>query len=259
MSHSQENLMRTHPMRPILTLKPWPACSAGFERDIASVAAPFAMQESRPEARVTRAICFFDGENLRLSAREAFGQDEDVDPVALAEAVCSVQGWRVDGVRFYAGSPDPNRQPEESRSWTVRRSQLQSAGVTVFARRLQYTQKQQQMPDGTSVTVPRVKQKGVDIRMGLDVFEMALEDQFDVAVLFCRDQDLRELVPTIRRLAERSGRAIQLVSAFPTSQSRWLRGINGMQWLWIDQATYEACLDRRDRSSPGLGIPAICT
>jgi uncharacterized LabA/DUF88 family protein len=201
---------------------------------------------------VTRAVCFFDGENLRRSAREAFGQDQHVDPIALAEAVCAQQGWRCDGVRFYAGTPDPNHQPDESRSWAARCSQLQSDGVVVFARRLQYIDRPRQLPDGSTVIVPRVRQKGVDLRTGLDVFEMALDDQFDVAVLFCRDQDLSELLPTISRLAERSRRTIRLASAYPTGQLRWLKGIDGMQWLPIDQAMYEACLDPRGVGSPAL-------
>ncbi len=88
------------------------------------------------------------------------------------------------------------------------------------------------------------------MRLGLDVVELALRDEFDVAVLFCRDQDLTELLPTIRWLAGREYRTIRLASAFPWSDSGSLRGIDGMESLPIDKGTYEACLDQHDSDSP---------
>jgi uncharacterized LabA/DUF88 family protein len=88
----------------------------------------------------------------------------------------------------------------------------------------------------------KIKEKGIDLRMGLDILELAQDGAFDVAVLFCRDQDLRELIPSIRRVARTQNRQISLASAFPKSDARSLRGIDGMRWLPIDQRTYEAHL-----------------
>jgi hypothetical protein len=78
--------------------------------------------------------------------------------------------------------------------------------------------------------------------MALDVIELALDGTFDVAVLFCRDQDLSEVVPSLDRLSKRQHRPIRVASAFPEHQSGNFRGIYGTQWLHIDKAIYEACL-----------------
>lgn len=233
--------------RPILTLKPKPPAvpeaavlDLSEDRMAVNVVPPNA--PPAPEPRVIRAMCFFDGQNLHRSAREAFGCGQHVDPVALAEAICTEQGWRCDGIRFYQGAPDPYRQPEESRLWKERSARLRSNGVRVFERPLQYIERQSQLPDGSYRTTLRAKEKGIDLRLGLDVFEMALDDEFDLAVLFCRDQDLSELVPSIRRLAKRQSRPMKLVSAYPTSFSHGYRGIDGTHWLPISKSVYETCL-----------------
>jgi hypothetical protein len=51
----------------------------------------------------------------------------------------------------------------------------------------------------------------------------------------------------IRSLAHEQNRWIKIVSAFPYSPtSRNRRGINKTDWIKIDRATYDSCLDRRD-------------
>jgi uncharacterized LabA/DUF88 family protein len=195
-----------------------------------------------PQGNLIRAMCFFDGRNLLGSAKIAFGCDQDADPGKLANAICEKQGWRCAGVNYYQGSPDPVRQPVLSSHWGRRRSQLKGSGVSVFDRRVRYLDQEQVLPDGTSQTITTVKEKGVDVRMALDVFELALDNSFDIAVLFCRDQDLSELASSIRRLSLWQDRPIRLASAFPTSEANRLNGIYGTQWLEIDQAMYESCL-----------------
>ena len=54
-----------------------------------------------------RAIAFVDGQNLFYSARSAFGYSfPNYDPLALARAICVLQGWNLQQVRFYTGIPD---------------------------------------------------------------------------------------------------------------------------------------------------------
>ena len=51
----------------------------------------------------------------------------------------------------------------------------------------------------------------------------------------------------IRVIAQEQERWIKIASAFPLSPtSRNRRGINRTDWIPIDRATYEACLDPRD-------------
>lgn len=99
------------------------------------------------------------------------------------------------------------------------------------------------------------EEKGIDVRIALDVIRLARLRQYDVALIFSQDQDLSEVAEEIRVLAREQDRWIKIVSAFPSSPtSRNRRGINKTDWIKIDRTTYEACLDRRDyRQKPAGG------
>ena len=73
------------------------------------------------------------------------------------------------------------------------------------------------LPDGTVWSALVAQEKGIDIRIALDVIRMARQDEFDVAVVFSQDQDFSELSDEIRSLSKEQGRWIKIVSAFPTS------------------------------------------
>lgn len=85
---------------------------------------------------------------------------------------------------------------------------------------------------------------------------MAMRDEYDVAVIFSQDQDLSEVAAEIRAIARDHGRWIKVACAFPVSpKTRNRRGIDKADWIRIDQATYNACLDHR-RYRPGTPPPA---
>ena len=70
---------------------------------------------------------------------------------------------------------------------------------------------------------------------------------YDVALVFSQDQDLSEVADEIRQVARQQPRWIKVASAFPFSPaSPNRRGVNGTDWVKIDRATYDACLDSRD-------------
>ena len=67
-----------------------------------------------------------------------------------------------------------------------------------------------------------------------------------MAVIFSQDQDLSEAADEVRLIAREQGRWIKLASAFPFSPTtRNTRGINKTDWLRIDRATYDQCLEPR--------------
>ena len=76
---------------------------------------------------------------------------------------------------------------------------------------------------------------------------MAHRRELDVALLFSQDQDLSEVASEIRSIAREQDRWIKIACAFPFSPTtRNRRGIEKTDWIRIDRATYDACLDRRD-------------
>ena len=197
---------------------------------------------------IIRAVSFFDGQNLYHSAKAAFGYPfPNYDPVALTTAICAAQGWHSQGVRFFTGVPDAADNPFWNHFWTAKGAQMGREGAYVCTRSLRYRNKQVRLPDGSIHTFLDGDEKGIDVRIALDIIQLAHKNEFDVALVFCRDQDLAEVATEIRLIAADKGRWIKMASAFPHSPAvkHW-RGIDKTDWIKIDRATYDACIDKRD-------------
>jgi len=195
-----------------------------------------------------RAIAFVDGQNLYFAAREAFGYTHpNYDVLALAKAVCQTRAWQLLQARFYTGVPDASDDPFWNHFWVNKLRTMSWQRVHVFSRRLRYRNRVIRLPDGTEHTFTVGEEKGIDVRLAIDVIRMAHRREFDVALIFSQDQDLSEVADEVRAMPREQGRWIKVASAFlvsPTTHSR--RGIERTDWIPIDRAMYEACLDRRD-------------
>jgi hypothetical protein len=124
-------------------------------------------------------------------------------------------------------------------------------GVHVYSRPLRYRNKVVRLPGGHAHTILVGEEKGIDVRIAIDVIRLAARNQYDVGVIFSQDQDLSEAADEVRLIAREQGRWIKLASAFPFSPTtRNTRGINKTDWLRIDRATYDRCLDPRDYRPP---------
>lgn len=200
------------------------------------------------EAPAPRAIAFFDGQNLYHAARAAFGYTHpNYDPCALARAVCVRNGWALKAVRFYTGVPERADNPFWHDYWISRIAAMGRQGIVVYSRRLRYRSRTSRLPDGREQVFLEGEEKGVDIRIALDVIRLAHARIFDVAILFSQDQDLTEVADEIRTIAAEQGRWIKLACAYPLSPtSRNRRGIDRTDWVPIDRDLYERCLDARD-------------
>jgi uncharacterized LabA/DUF88 family protein len=198
--------------------------------------------------RVIRAVTFFDGQNLFHSVKAAFGyRFPNYDPVALSKAVCAAKGWSCKGVRFYTGVPDPIDNSFWNHFWVAKGAQMGREGVHVFTRPLRYRNKEIRLPDGTIHTFLDGDEKGIDLRLALDVIKLAHQRTLDVAVLFCRDQDLTELADEVRTISREQNRWIKVASAYPYSPAvKHYRGIDKTEWIQITRAMYDACVDKRD-------------
>lgn len=203
-----------------------------------------------------RAVIFIDGQNLFHAAREAFGHTyPNYDMMALAARVCQAQGWTLNQARFYTGVPDASDDEFWAGFWARKLLFMSRQGVHVFSRPLRYRNKVIRLPDGTEQTYLSGEEKGIDVRLALDVIRMAHRREYDVALIFSQDQDLAEVAAEIRAIAAEQQRWIKIACAFPRSPtSRNRRGIDKADWIPIDRATYDACLDRRDyRPKTGRG------
>lgn len=186
------------------------------------------------EPELKRVIAFFDGQNLFNAVKEAFGyRFPNFDPQELAATLCRQKGWQLRQTRFYTGVPDPRDGDPREGFWERKLAQMGRQGVWTFSR-----------------PVRNGREKGVDVRIALDIVGCALDRECDVVLLFSQDQDLAEVGVELRKIARQSGRWIKIASAFPVSDaSRNRRGINGTDWIVIDRLTYDGCIDPRDYRS----------
>lgn len=182
-----------------------------------------------------RTIAFIDGQNLFYAVKKAFGYTyPNYDPKVLAERIAVPRGWSLTQTFFYTGIPDPGDDPFWNHFWTAKLAVMGTRGVETFSRTLRYRNQTVQLPDGSTSTVLVGQEKGIDVRIALDVVRLARENRYDVALIFSQDQDLSEVADEVRAISIQQARWIKVACAFPvspTSENR--RGINGTEWIRI--------------------------
>ncbi len=200
------------------------------------------------EPAIKRALVFVDGQNLFHAASEAFGYSyPNYEVRRLAETLCQQQRWSLAGIRFYTGVPDANDNAFWHHFWEAKLLCMTRQGVQVFSRPLRYRHQTFTLPDGRAQTVLVGREKGIDVRITLDVVHFVRTNACDVALLLSQDQDLSEVADEVRAIARDQGRWFKMVSAFPFSPTTTnRRGINKTDWIHIERATYDACMDPRD-------------
>lgn len=200
------------------------------------------------ELAIKRAISFVDGQNLFYHAKDSFGyQFPNYDILKLSERVCGLRSWNLAQARFYTGVPDVTDNPFWNHFWTGKLASMGRQGIYVFSRRLRYRNKTVELPGLGKHTFLTGEEKGVDVRIALDVIGLANRNEYDAAIIFSQDQDLSEVADEVRLISRQQNRWIKVACAYPlspTTQNR--RGINGTDWVHIDRAMYDGCRDGRD-------------
>ena len=116
--------------------------------------------------------------------------------------------------------------------------------MRVFSRPLRYRNQTVRLPGGGTHTFLVGQEKGLDIRIALDVVRCVRQNLCDVALVFSQDEDLSEVADEVRAIVREQGRWVKMASAFHDCPTRrYRRGINMTDWIPIDRATYDACLD----------------
>lgn len=200
------------------------------------------------EPLVKRAIAFFDGQNLFYAAKKAFGYMwPNYDPRLLAETVCRDQGWHLQETRFYTGFPSKLDDAFWNHFWTAKLAQMGREGIRTFSRHLKYRNQTVAIPGGGTTTVLVGSEKGIDVRLALDIVAAARDNICDVALIFSQDQDLSEVADEVRAISVQQSRWIKLACAFPMSPTYSnTRGINKTDWVRLERVVYDSCLDTRD-------------
>lgn len=195
-----------------------------------------------------RCNIYVDGQNLFHHAKSAFGHSyPNYDIKLLAEHCCVQQTWQLNSIVFYTGIPDPLENLRWYRFWVAKQRQMGRQGIQCVTRTLRYIDEIVTLEDGTHYSVRVPREKGIDVRIAVDIIRGALRRDYDVALVFSQDQDLAEVAREIREIAREQGRWIKIASAYPYEAGKGTRkGINHTDWIPIKQADYDACLDTYD-------------
>ena len=194
-----------------------------------------------------RVVAFFDSQNLFKSVKKLWGYSHpNFNPIELSKLLVAKyahQGWVLVGIRVYTGIHSPKISPAWHNFW-VRKLAVhsnQDSRVRTFTRLLQYS-------DG----IPR--EKGIDVRIALDLVRMARLNEYDVALLFSQDNDFAEVADEIRDIAREKRQWLKIVTAFPCdSASKMSGGIRKTDWIRIQKPEYDACIDTSDYRSDFAG------
>lgn len=195
-----------------------------------------------------RAMIWVDGQNLFHGVKKLFDRREpDYDIVALSKALCESKGWELGKLFFYTGMPTHEEQPHWAGYWERKldRMREQGAPVEIYAPPLRYHTDWVRQPNGYMQAYRRPVEKGVDVRLALDMVAAVYERSCDVMAVFSQDNDLSEAVDRCRQIAASQERKILIVSVFPDGGPRHgpARGIRNTEWICFDRRMYESCLD----------------
>jgi len=197
---------------------------------------------------VPKVIAFFDGQNLYRSVKELFNYIyPNYDPPKLAQHICNEKGWQLVNTRFYTGVPIQTVDPFWHNFWTAKFTNMGRQKVHLFRRELRYNREDLvAFATGQTQDIPKGREKGIDVRIALDVLRLVHQRACDVALIFSQDQDFSEVADEIRIIAKEQDRWIKIASAFPWIPHLNIRGINNTEWIKIDKATYDQCIDPQD-------------
>jgi uncharacterized LabA/DUF88 family protein len=187
-------------------------------------------------------ILFFDGQHLFRSAKDAWQPHPSIgstnytypsyDVIKLSNTLVSKDPQRIiKQIRFYTGVPESNINAHWHRFWSNKLRYLKSQGVETFKGRINSAQ----------------QEKGVDVRIAIDLIRLTYECKYDVAMIVSQDADFGPAVQLAKEIARDQGRYLTFESCYPTPTGTTnTRGIPGTIWIEIDRATYDSCFDPID-------------
>ncbi len=190
---------------------------------------------------------FFDCQNLFKSAKKLWGYSyPNFNPIELAKLVISKhknEGWTLVSINIYTGLPALHIDPRWHHFWSHKLAahKQDDTRVNTCTRPLRYSENSDPQT-GNKIG----REKGIDVRISLDMVRMARLEQYDVAVLFSQDNDFTEVAEEIRNIAKEKNRWIKIASAYPDELNKKLRGVAKTDWLPICKNEYDSCIDPGD-------------
>lgn len=195
---------------------------------------------------------FIDGQNFFLSTKTLFGyQHPNFDIIALCRGLAALKGLALGHIHFYTGMPGQQENPCWHDYWSRRLEDWYQSGVHIFNPPMRYHTKHEFAPNGEMNTWSQPVEKGVDVRIALDMVKYAHAGAQNI-ILLSRDNDLGVAAAEVRSIARDYGRRISVASAYPATHQNTTRGVDGTTWIPISKSFYDKHLDPRDFRSAGM-------
>jgi len=192
---------------------------------------------------------FIDGQNFYLSARSAFGlRFPNFDTRKVGDLISrKAVGEDAGQISFYTGMPVQKFSPMWSQFWTNKIAAMEEEGIRTFTRPLRYTT-ETDPSEKTGYKILSTREKGIDLRIALDVMEAARRHDCTDIIIVSRDQDFREVVEKIEVMNAFERRDIKIWSAYPDGGNgpSHLRGIDGTEEIVVSREDYAGCIDHTD-------------
>ena len=192
-----------------------------------------------------RVVVFVDYQNAYRSARDAFHDHlfdphwlGQIPPTAFGLLLIALSGdpeRTLTQVRIYRGLPSNQRDPK---GYAAARRQIAAweamPTTHVTTRSLRYPR-----------NYPREKpeEKGIDVKIALDFYAMAVRNQYDIGILMSGDTDLLPALEEVDRID--GGPSAEVAAWAPLQRRLRVKGAR-IPCAWIDEKHYGTIQDNRD-------------
>ncbi len=197
-----------------------------------------------------RVKIFVDGQNVYNCARAAFFPhrrdrhftDGQFDPMVLGRLLASrdSRGFarEVNEVRVYTGRPDSAKDPRSYAAHMKQCARWTADGCTVIHRPLRYPFDYPRAP---------AQEKGIDVQLSIDVVAGAIDRDYDIAVVFSTDTDLRPAIEFVANRFTGLPRIELAAWSSPTSARRIPVAASRTVWChFLDQFDFQEVADSTD-------------
>src|SRR4029079_10967459 len=113
---------------------------------------------------------------LYRASKDAFGYNHpNYDVYKLSEKIAAEKGWQLNKVHFYTGIPDRNESALWHDFWAAKLAVMGTRGIGTFSRPVRYANEEVKLKDGSTQIIRVGHEKGIDVRIALDMVRMAIE------------------------------------------------------------------------------------
>ena len=137
----------------------------------------------------------------------------------VREVVNLEPGRQLVSSHFYVGIPTSLDDAKNNGWWVRKLAVMGRSGVDVERRYLKRRELRIRLEGLVRFdeTVRRLIEKGIDLKLGLDVVQGAWNRSYDAAIIFSQDGDLVEAVEKVHEIAREQDRWVQVECAHPVA------------------------------------------